>query len=69
MWERLGYNCAARMDLSGALLAYKLAQFEKINSFAGRRGAQRCADNLRKLRSMTKMDQVGFATLMMPNIY
>jgi tetratricopeptide (TPR) repeat protein len=69
MWERLGYNCAARMDLSGALLAYKLAQFEKINSFAGRRGAQRCADNLRKLRSMTKMDQVGFATLMRPNIY
>ncbi|KAK6977028.1 hypothetical protein R3P38DRAFT_553526 [Favolaschia claudopus] len=64
--ELLAYNCAARMDLAGARIAYEgaQAQFAKRGSTRlGKRGGARCTENLEKLRSLSGLDQESFVNL------
>ncbi|KAJ6476413.1 hypothetical protein C8R45DRAFT_379197 [Mycena sanguinolenta] len=68
--ELLAYNCVAMMDLPGARVAYQdaLIQFIKIKStWIGNDGVERCSENLRRLESMTEMDQVNFSELIRPD--
>ncbi|KAK7029898.1 hypothetical protein R3P38DRAFT_2775341 [Favolaschia claudopus] len=67
--EIMAYYCAARMDLSGARVAYEgaRAQFAKRTSTAlGRRGVARCAENVDKLRELSELNQDSFADLRKP---
>ncbi|KAF7333674.1 hypothetical protein MSAN_02410500 [Mycena sanguinolenta] len=67
--ELLAYNCAAMMDLPGARVAYQGAriQFEKARSTEiGRKGVERCSENLGRLEGLTRMDQGSFSKLMKP---
>ncbi|KAF8208365.1 P-loop containing nucleoside triphosphate hydrolase protein [Mycena galopus ATCC 62051] len=51
--EMLGYNRAAKMDLSAARDAYQGARlhFSKVSSEMGEDGKERCSDNLNKLEA------------------
>ncbi|KAK7029922.1 hypothetical protein R3P38DRAFT_2932432 [Favolaschia claudopus] len=67
--ELLAYTCAARLDLSGARVAYEgaVAQFAKRKKGrVGRHGVARCAENVEKLRELTDLDGGSFANLMKP---
>jgi tetratricopeptide (TPR) repeat protein len=68
--ELLAYNCAAKMDISGARDAYEGAQvqFKNIASTLGDCNEARCADNLRKLNDMNTIDQALFSTLAKPEV-
>ncbi|KAJ6457585.1 hypothetical protein C8R45DRAFT_1184200 [Mycena sanguinolenta] len=68
--ELLAYNCAAMMDLARARVAYEGAQIQFIkrkSTEIGRKGAKRCSENLRRLGSMTEMDQDVFSKLIRPD--
>ncbi|KAF7333664.1 hypothetical protein MSAN_02409500 [Mycena sanguinolenta] len=68
--ELLAYNCAAMLDLPGARVAYQGAQvqFTKIHSTRdGRKGVDRCSDNLGRLESIAEMDQSIFCNLIEPH--
>ncbi|KAK6991754.1 hypothetical protein R3P38DRAFT_228041 [Favolaschia claudopus] len=68
--ELLAYNCAARMDLSGARTAYDGARmhFAKRGSARlGRRGVARCTENLEKLGGLTVLNEDCFAHLLKPH--
>ncbi|KAK6991762.1 hypothetical protein R3P38DRAFT_3227150 [Favolaschia claudopus] len=67
--ELLAYNCAARMDISGARVAYEAAQaqFRKRGSTRpGRRGVARCTENVERLRVLPELNQDSFATVSKP---
>ncbi|KAK7029846.1 hypothetical protein R3P38DRAFT_2524387 [Favolaschia claudopus] len=67
--ELMAYNCAARMDLSGARIAYEgaRAHFAKRGSARiGSRGVARCAENVEKLRQLPELNQDSFANLTKP---
>ncbi|KAK7013096.1 hypothetical protein R3P38DRAFT_3278317 [Favolaschia claudopus] len=67
--ELLAYNCAARMDVAGAQMAYEgaRAHFAKRGSARmGRRGVARCVENLEKLGGVTVLDEDRFAQVVKP---
>ncbi|KAJ7828419.1 hypothetical protein B0H13DRAFT_1656296 [Mycena leptocephala] len=69
--EELGLNCAGQMNLSGARGAYAMAQehYNKIPVDQCRRAVRRCANNLRKLESLSEMDEGWFSTLATPSYW
>ncbi|KAJ6489780.1 hypothetical protein C8R45DRAFT_1213232 [Mycena sanguinolenta] len=63
--ELLAYNCAAKLDISGARAAYEGAQarFNNVTSMLGEVGGTRCADNLQILNKMNNVDETAFSVL------